>query len=330
MVKPKRQTAKPLRFYVHDPLYTTETEVQCEQITESLDAVFSKTTDLLLKFDGCVRWDGLPPPQIGAEVPTPQNHRFAVWLLQSDRVDGGNKRTAPDEYSAVGTTLAIDLGYRLPTFIAHELEHIFNIGVAEPSRARNMLDNTGVDPNAGVQDGIGGYWDTRGKLARDPMVSSFFWGMATAAEWAEYAEIAPMHSHIINEVLRGGKYYFDERFSVPANPYSVLVETEPGAVVSMYATQITSRIQTSTEPSDVRTASQDGIAEFLWGGVMNGQPLEHIATQGNQARLFAVHNPGFPIAKKWLTAWDLQAYKVLGGGAEGDFHYRGALTISLN
>jgi hypothetical protein len=308
-----RQTAKPLRFYVDAQLIPWGSDDDIfQEITDNLNYVLGKTTNLKLDLEGWAVDHG------GEVIQSHPAECIDVWIRQGDRIDGGVHNDAV----SITTPVIDGSNHRLPAIIAHEIEHI--CGVWEYNANWTMRDFTSVLPLADVRDGTGKYWDDRPLAKRDPVTGSGGWAVTNIDEWREHAKLCPLSSNLINQYVTFGEWFFsDQWFAVPTNPITVNVKTQPGALVQMFGLENDSATKTQTTAMRVAFADRDGFASFEWGGGA------FIATQGNHARLFHA-NKGNRNGKEWLTVHDLHAHKVLGGGAEGDWHYRGHLPIALN
>jgi hypothetical protein len=302
-----------MRFYVDAQLIPWGNDDDIfQEITDNLNYVFGKTTNLKLDLEG---WAVDPGGEVIQSHPA---DRLDVWIRKGDRIDGGVHN---DAVSITAPTIDAS-NHRLPAVIAHEIEHICK--VREFNSAWTMLDLTGLLPSADVRDGQGKYWELRPLAKYDPVTGSGGWNVTNIDEWRRFAQLCPLSSYLVNQyVALGERFFDDERFTVPVNPVEVKVQTEPGAFVRMFGLQNDSVTKTQTTPMRSVFADQDGLAAFEWGGG------DFIGTQGNHARLFHALR-GNRSGREWLTVHDLHAHKVLGGGAAGDFHYHGALPIALN
>jgi len=313
----KRQTAKPLRFFVDNLLVTQTTDDDLEQITGHLNHLFAKTTDLRFQYAG---FEIVPDDHVIVGDPS---------LSFDVRIKPGNPSMSGVRNDAIvaHTPEVRSDNYGLCDTIAHEGLHIF--GLWEYNANWTMRDFSGVTPLADMLDGTGHYWDSRQLPRLDPLMGFGGWGpdgkliIHDMQSWLDKAMLCPLSSFVVNGIVRSNDF-LDTRGSRPTNPVTVEVRTEPNAIVDMYIIAQSPRTQTLVFPWRTKIADADGVATFPWDGE------QVIATQGNHARLFRAELMG-RVGKEWLTWADLWAGKVMpNGGAEGDWHYHGHLPITLS
>ena len=321
-----------------------------------MNKIYAKTTVRQFVFDPNVHmqiWDK-PFPTGGMCYPLQSGYEYHVFVQKSPKnfsyngsslcnisnnnamVSTGYKWEKIWSNSDIGTDKeARDDYYRRQLrAVIHEIGHSHGLGLGEYYSLATLNDDTGTEPDLDVRstNPDDAYWSSRKKVLLDPMLS-----MPPLETFMEDMQFSPLSSSIINATANDSDLALcDSPNPLLCDAHNVRSGTQvpikvtdgqtgspiSGCSLKIYKVDAGSPKFELLEGPEI---SANGTYIYTWLGASGSL---HAST--NMVRLVKASCPGYKPGGEWISVFDLQAAKVLpDGGEEGDFHFRGALTIEL-
>lgn len=355
---------KPIRFsldssFLNGPNSQTLEEIKLNLAgyVDDLNIIFGKTTSRQFSFDPETGIEFFNTPHTGGTCSLiNSDYGYVAQIIKSnqDYSFGGNSGcniTNTNElwvfnmnwtrfYSrAEVESQAIpykDYDLRQLYALTHELGHTHGLGIGEYYTLATEADNTGVLPDLSIssfnkEDDY--YWKERLNVWLDPMLS----GPPANTRLIDYAEFSPLSSTMIEMVASG------DIFTTCGQTLFLFSHCFPLQADDSRVVNVVLEDQSTTEPiagceveAYRHTASADG-SFFITSSVTNASGTA-LLDLGNNLRhsnndllvFFKATCDSYAPAGDALSTFDLQAGLLMpNGGAVGDFHYSGNITIHL-